>query len=555
MAASRKHSLAFFSTVFLFLLLFSPYLVTTISRAQSDQSILPGAPPFIDLGFGPNSLSPATQGSPIFTANDSLWVYSTLNQPLTADLVNPANVTHTVTLSPSQIVSVYQFTDSDVPGEWTLYFTLPNSTYYALPIFLVIPSQNQAPVSLSEYSIQNGQINLGFSVDSQDAYDEQGCLTSSNVNGSFALTEPGSIGPGEMQISLYPSNSTAQVTDAGQVSTPFSFWFELDYSYSYATSLVNASISRNIQVARSAAILFNSSLSQTVSFPVLSNLRSGRYQLRGYFDSGSGFAVEETSLLYMGRGNWFWLSACNPFSVAGTSFSKQVNLSQNPSSWPSTLYFMYQYEGIEQFYIVPLQINLARLDFVGQPGNVELSDFTYSIANNSDVEASGAYSGSIYVIAKSYPITLSVTPMIGAESLSPVSVLVSAPFTDTQTSIEIGKLTVAVLNNSKAAGGALVDVSNSEGASLSSTVSSGGNTSFDLPAGFYNITIVKNSATESGNATVYDGDNTIVTFSFNSGIVPRSYFEYLLVPLVIGLALNVWAWVIGPKREKYPRLQ
>jgi hypothetical protein len=535
--------------------LFGSVVPNRASSAQIASPILPNAPPFIQLGFGPNSLSPASQGAPIFAINDSLWIYSTFNQAVTANLLSPSNQSHADTLLPSQILSLYTFARSDAPGEWTLYLTLQNSTYYAMPIFFVEPFENTAPASLSEYSIQNGQINLGFSINAQDSYEKEGCLTSGNHNGSFELAEPTSLGTGDIALSLDPGNSSAIVASVGQVNSPFSFWFELDYSYAYATSLANATISRNIMVARSASVLFNSSTSQLVPLPIESNLRTGRYEIRGYFDSGSGLSVAETSLLYMGSGTWFWLSSCSPFTINGNTFSKQVNLSEDPRSWPTTLYFMYQNEGIDEYSIIPLQINLARLDFIGQPGNVSLSAFTYSVANNSDIEASGDYSGSVYVIARSYPLSLTVTPIIGKEDLPPINVVLTAPFTDTQTSIAIGKLTVQVLNNSRPDIGATVQVTNSQGATLTSTIPGGGNTSFNVPAGFYNIAVSKNGATELGNATVYDGDNTVITITVTSGLVPTSYLEYLIIPLVLGLILNAWAWVIGPRREKYPRME
>lgn len=540
-------------TVLLLLGLTSP--IAQKASAQIGGPILPGAPSFIDLGFGPDSLSPANQGAPIFAVNDSLWIYSTLDQPLIVDLVNPANTSFRATLLPSNILSLYKFSSSDVAGDWTLYFTLQNGTYYSVPIVFVAVQQSQTPVSLSEYSIQNGQINLGFSVTAQDAYDQEGCLTSSSYNTTFSIGDPSSVGTGEVSLSIDSENSSAIVAASGQISAPFSFWFELDYSYGYAASLSNETVIRNVPVARSATVFFNQTGTYVIPFPVLSNLRVGRYQIRGYFDSGSGFSAAETEVLYTGEGNWFWLSACNPFSVSGSSFSKQVNLAENPDSWPSTLYFMYQYEGVEAFAVVPLQINLARLDFIGVPGNVELSDFTYSVGNNSNVEASGSYSGSVYIIAKTYPLSLLVTPMLGTEALTPVNVVVTAPFTDTRTQIEIGKLTVQVLNNSRADEGAVVDVTNSLGASASSTIPSSGNTSFNLPAGFYDISISKNRITELGNATVFDGNNTIVSVAFTSNQIPTSYLEYLLVPLFIGLVLNIWTWVVEPRRAKYPGLK
>jgi len=212
---------------------------------------------------------------------------------------------------------------------------------------------------------------------------------------------------------------------------------------------------------------------------------------------------------------------------------------------------MYQNNGIENYAILPLQINLARLDFLGQPGNVPLTGFTYSIANNSEVEASGAFSGSVYFIAKNYPVDLTVTPILGSEALAPINVNVSAPLTDSQYFVPVGELTVQVLNDSKPDVGAKVSVSNLQGAYLSNNIPAGGNTSFYLPAGFFDISASKGGVSELGNATVIDGSNTIVTISISSSQLPRSYLELLLVPLILGLALNIWAWIVSPRRSKY----
>jgi hypothetical protein len=521
------------------------------SLAQTPAAVLPHAPPFIELGFGPNSLSPAQQGAPVFTVNDSLWVYSTSPEQLSVDLVSPANVSFKTTISQFGLFSLYTFLSTDPQGDWNLYFAFQNSTYYSVPILFMIMPQNQAPVGLSEYSIQNGEINLGFSVNSINAYNLEGCLTSSATNQTISLADPTTIGSGSISISINTENNSAVVTSTTTSSTPFSFWFDLEYSYTYTSLLANETISRDVLVARSSTILFNGSSSEIVSLPILNNLRSGRYVVRGYFDSGSGFSAEETRLLHLSGDTWFWLSSCNPFSISGAIFSKQVSLASNPSTWPSVLYFMYEYQGIEGYSVLPLQINLARIDFLGTPGSLQLSGFTYTLSNNSDLEASGAFAGSVYVIARSYPLDLTVTPMLGSQSLTPINVVVPRPFSESQYFILIGKLTVEVLNNSSPDIGAKVTVTSLDGATLTSSIPVGGNTSFNLPAGFYDIGVSKGGITETGNATVVVGSNTIVTITATSQQIPVSYLELLLVPLILGLALNLWAWVVSPRRSKY----
>lgn len=532
------------------LLLGSPLVHTPQSDAQT-RAILPGAPPFIYLGFGPYSLAPAQQGAPVFTTNDSIWVYSTFNQTLLTTLVNPANASITTRLFSSEILSLYTFSEDSPPGNWTLYFTLPNSTYYTVPISLVTLPQTRSPVSLSDYSIQNGEIDLGFSVSPLNSYDLDGCLVSNDSNSNISLSEPASIGSGGLTLTLNTANESATVSATGTLLSPFSFWFELDYPYSYSTSIKNESISSEVSVARSEAVFFNASSSENVSLPILSNLRTGRYVIRGYFDSSSGFYSAETSALMTNGENWFWLSGCNPFSINGTVFSEKVSLEQNPKTWPSRLYFMYQYDGVEGYAILPLQINIARLDFLGQPGNESLSDFTFSISNNSDVEATGSFAGSIYVIARTYPLFLSVTPMIGSEVLSSIGVQIPQAFTATSVFVPIGKLTVEVLNNSKSDVGASVAVTNSFNASLSSIIPASGNSSFYVPAGSYSINVSSSGTSEGGNATVQYGSNTIVTITFSSPEIPNTYLEILIVPLILGLGLNVWAWIVSPRRTRY----
>ncbi len=539
------------SLAVIFLLVLSLPMIN-YSHGQSLPIITTSSPSFVFLGYGLSTLSPAQQGSPIYTANDSLWVYSSLDQEISVTLTSPNNNSSiSSTIPPTTAASIYTFSGTDQPGTWTLIVTLQNSSSYTISIPLVETPENQASAALSEYSIQNGEINLGFSVNAPNSYNLEACLTSASGNGTLYVSQPTNVGTGQMAIALDAGNNTAIVSAGGSIATPFSFWFEIDYSYGYTSSLANETISRNLAVSRSNTVLFNSTTTQSVSLPILTNMRPGRYVIRGYFDSASGFETTETRALLLNDGRWFWLSSCDPFSISGSTFSKQVNLAQNPSSWPTLLYFMYQTDGIDGYSVVPLQINLARLDFLGQPGNVELSEFTYSIANNSDIEASGTFSGSVYVIAKSYPLAMTVTPMIGLESLSPLEINVLKPLTDSQFYIPIGKLTVLVLNNSKPDVGVLIAVSNSQGASLSASTLASGSTSFFLPGGFYNITISRDSLAREGNATVNAGSNTIVQFSLTSSGVPTSYLELLFIPLVVGLGLNVWAWIISPGRSRY----
>ncbi|MFI5420565.1 MAG: hypothetical protein ACHQ1H_06320, partial [Nitrososphaerales archaeon] len=328
-------------------------------------------------------------------------------------------------------------------------------------------------------------------------------------------------------------------------------WFDLYYSYGFRGALSNETISRDLIPSRSTTAYVNASGSRLLSLSYETRLTPGRYTLRSIFDSGSSLTSEETSVLLLNNGNWFWLGGCTPVTVTQNSFTKQVSLDQDPSTWPKFVYIAYDVEGVESYSISSLQINLARIDFFGTPNNVKLSYLSYSIANNTDAQASGVYAGTIYVIAKSFPILLTVTPTFGSEALAPQSIQIPQAFSDSLAYVQVGELSVTVLNNSRPDTGSQVKVTSPQGAAIATPVDSNGVASFYLPPGFYNVTVTKGTISETGNATIVYANQTILDFSFTSSSLPSYLLELLAVPLVFGLILNVWIWVVSPRRAKY----
>ncbi len=520
------------------------------SVAQSASASGSG-PSFLDLGFGPDTLTSASLGSPIFTVNDSLWVHSLLEQQVTVTLADPSGNSSVSIVSSAAAVSLHVFSPSDPQGTWNLTVSFQNSTSYYIPVPFVIPDQNSSVVSLTEYSIQNGQINLGFASDPSSAYNVEACLTSNFGNGTAYLQIPTSFGSGEIAVNLDTGPGLSTVSMPSTPSQPFSFWYDLYYSYGFKGTLSNETISRDLMPSKSTSVYVNSTGTRVLSLSSETHLRPGRYSIRANFDSGSSLATAETSVLLLDNGDWFWLGGCDPFAVTQNTFTKQVGLDQDPSTWPKYIYAAYDVEGVEVYTISSLQINLARVDFFGMPNKVKLSYLTYSIANNTDAQASGVYSGTIYVIAKSFPILLTVTHTFGSEALVPQSITISKAFSDTPAYINVGELSVTVLNNSRPDTGSQVKISTSQGASAASPVDSNGVASFYLPPGNYNITVSKGQVSKMGNATVDYSNQTIVDFSFTSSSVPTYLVEILAVPLVLGLILNLLIWVVAPRRGKY----
>ncbi|MDA4131128.1 MAG: hypothetical protein OK457_10185, partial [Thaumarchaeota archaeon] len=143
-------------------------------------------PSFIEIGFGPDTLSLASLGTPIFTTNDSLWIHSLSSDAISVTMIDPSGIVSygPAILSSSTASAIHFFTNSDPQGIWNLSVRLPNSSTYSIPITFQVPAVNNSIVSLTEYSIQYGQINLGFAADSVSAYDLEACLTSNFGNGT-----------------------------------------------------------------------------------------------------------------------------------------------------------------------------------------------------------------------------------------------------------------------------------------------------------------------------------------------------------------------------------
>jgi hypothetical protein len=519
------------------------------SSAQSASAS--SGPSFLDLGFGPNTLQSASLGVPIYTVNDSLWVHSLLDQTVFVSLIDPTGSSYFGSpISSLSAVSIHEFSATDQQGTWNLTVSLPNSTSYYVPISFEVPNVNSSVVSLTEYSIQNGQINLGFASDPSSAYNVEACLTANFGNGTAYLSIPASFGNGQIGLNLETGPGLSTVTMPSTPAQPFSFWYNLYYSYGFSGTLSNETVSRDLNPSTSSSAYVNSSGARLLSLSNETHLRPGRYLIRANFDSGTSYATAETRALLLTNGDWFWLGGCSPFSVTQTAFTKQVSLDQDPNTWPKFIYVMYDVGGVDAYSISSLQINLARIDFFGTPNNVKLSYLSYSIANNSDAQASGIYSGTIYVIAKSFPILLTITPTFGSEVLRSQSIRITQAFSDSVAYIPVGELSVTVLNNSKPDTGSQVKISTSQGANVASPVDGTGVASFYLPPGDYNVTVAKGAISKTGNASVAYSNETIVEFSFTSSALPSYLAELLAVPLFLGLILNVWIWVIAPRRGK-----
>ena len=125
---------------------------------------------------------------------------------------------------------------------------------FTVTIPFVNPSLHQTSVRMSNFSLQSGELNLGFDFSANSVYNLEACLASADVNSTIVVPIPSSIGRGEMLLNGNIHNATVSIK--GITSETFSFWYELDYSYSYSGNVTGELISQDVTTISSSNALF-----------------------------------------------------------------------------------------------------------------------------------------------------------------------------------------------------------------------------------------------------------------------------------------------------------
>lgn len=535
----------------------SPIASPALHIMKSSAQLVPSAPTSLAFGYGPTTLSSPQQGIPVYSTQDQMWAESmATNESVGITLVSPAgaDVASSV-LHPSTASLIYTFQSSDPEGVWTISISTPQGGN-SLPMLLVNPSNHQLGLGLSYFSLQNDQLNLGFNVTETQDYNIEGCITSSSSNASalpVSVAIPTNLGSGSIQIAWNGfSSSIANLTVKGSVTQAFTFWYELYYDYAFSGTNTSQLVSRELQVARSDGALFTpSSLGTNATFSNQASLRDGRYILRSFFESASGLSVSESNVLLAGSGQsseWLSLDSCNPFPIiAPSSFERSLSLAGNPSQWPTEFYYMYDVNGVDALGAFPLGIRVARIIFQGTPWNVSMSELSFSLENNSAIQTSSDYQGSLYVASSQFPVQLTVRPSFGGRQLQPINVSIETPFSQYVERIPIGRINAGVTENGSPLRGATIQLLSTQNSTLIQLSASSGNASFYVPSGSYYVRSSVGSATDIvlANVSNYGITNVVLSFATAPPVPPYGVYAAIVVA-VIGVALNIFFWVVRP---------
>ena len=223
-----------------------------------------------------------------------------------------------------------------------------------------------------------------------------------------------------------------------------------------------------------------------------SDTRPGRYELNGYFSDGAGLIVEQTRALVLVNGSVLWLGGCHTIQISGQSFDTTSDLTLGPRTWPTSLYLMYEIQGVDAYTALPLDLNQTRIHFASSIGNTTLPYLGFSLGANPNILASDVYNGVLYIIGRDFPLSLQVTPNFGSDNLQTQSLVINSAYTDNQFKLPIGALSIQVTNNSVPLQGAAISVENDFGGKTSAVSGLDGRVIIYLPAGQYNVTVTNN---------------------------------------------------------------
>jgi hypothetical protein len=503
----------------------------------------------LSLGFGPSSLSPVSNGVPIYAVWDTMWAASGFNQTVTLSVTSPSAgpaAPSTVikdSLSPRAIAPLHTFTPSDTDGVWNITVGSQQGTFVIPVHFLNTVQHRRVLLGPLQYSLDAGNITISAQASLGDSYDQEVCAVGNGTGGAIGLSLPRDMGD-VGRVSLVPGNPFT-VTVSGRVSGPSSFWFELYHPYGLEVASANSVVSDNLMTAESqpVALASNATLNTTLTWNMAP--REGRYELRAYFQNSTSLEVVQSRVLVIFDSYWVSLSeSCKPLSIQSQSISYSTSLANGQDNWPRSLYVMYRTFGVESVDSYPVEANVSSVNFVASPWNQPLQGVEVNVSPATGILQTSQDGGSLFVLASRYPVRVDYSlDMGGLHDLAMGSFTVDARYETQTTELDTAKLTIRVLADQSSP--VAVVVAGPQGVSVASGPVGGNRTStFLLPAGSYTLTASQGGGSQSAQVGLTDGVATSVTLNLNAF---PTLEVILVVTAVVAAFANVLVWVVRPR--------
>ena len=508
--------------------------------------------PSLDLGYGPSTLFPISGGTPVFSSGDQLWVRSHYDSSLAIRVYDFfSNATYFLgTVEPGTPTRLLAFNATDPQGLWSI--RALNSSLPQLIFLLSDAGSLPTNLTLAAAHLSGGVLDMNFTTSPyQELQDAQACTLGSQALSDAVVSIPTLVGGGTISLAMDGNTIEASTSGAGAGN----FTLQVDLYYSYAFLAPNSS---SILLFRSARAATTGAVLLTKSNPLGSlllqkdgELKTGRYELRLFFEGPQGIAFATTDVLVTGPASWVWLGACQTTQVYSNHFSISASLNNEPSTWPRTLWLTYTAYGEQGFANLSLGVNLAAVTFMAKPWGVPLSAYDIRSVASSGTQEIVVQNGTMFMILSSDKASVNYTGGLGGQSFFRGGVGPIGPFTSTVVPINVSELAVTYFVRGTPHEGGTVSVSNSAGELISAGTNKNGQALFYLPAGGYNVTAAGGNSSASSSVALPFGQKVVLNLGFqtNAGTGEITLALVLGAIAIAGVIFNAIVFLRGRKRR------
>ena len=509
--------------------------------------------PLLYMGYGPSSLFAVSQGTPVYTAGDQLWLMSNYGSTVTVEVVEPVGQANSSAplvreAVPGVPTRVMTFNASTPQGLWQVRST--GQTFPPAAFMVSDAEKTPARLSLSAYRLSKGSLLMNFTASSTThMYGEDVCVLGGGDPSAARVSIPAKVGTG--YVSLARDGDSLEARLNGSLAANSSLLVELHRAFSFLSpNSTSIFLSREATVAATPSVLFTGApvpLSLAHDLP----LAPGTYQVRAFFEGPAGLFLSTTSVLVTG-GSWIWLGACRSFPAYSSTFGYPDPLS-GPSSWPRSVWLTYGTLGEEGVANLTLGVEVSEASFVGAPWGVKLSNYTFSVRSSSGVEQTGGGNGSIFAVLNASSGRISYGAGLGGRPWFNGTTGPLLPFATTTVSLNVSRVEVTYLVGGSPYHGGRVQVSDPSGTLASATTDAQGRATFYLPTGSYGVTAVGGNESASGSVDAVAGQPVGRGRGGGTGSGRESA---ILVALRAaggdGAAANVGLWARGRRAGGHP---
>jgi len=510
-------------------------------------------PPSFDLGYGPSTLFPISQGTPVFSAGDQLWARSHYNSTLVL-MVSPyfpSNTTYFLgPVEPETPTRLLLVNDTDPQGMWSI--QVVNSSQP--PVLFLVSNAASAPsdLTMTEARLNGGALDMNFTTSpSPQLQDAQACTLGSQDPSAAVVPVPPIVGGGT--VALVMDGNRIEATASGPGAGNFTLQVDLYYPYAFlAPNSTSIILFRSARAATTGPVLITrSNPSASMVLQTDGRLKSGRYELRVFFGGPQGISLAPTEVLVPGANSWVWLGTCQITQVYSNDFTIAAPLGADPSTWPRTLWLTYNAFGQQGFANLSLGVNLAALTFMGVPWQVPLSSYDIRAVASTGTRQIDVQNGTMYLILSSPEASANYTVGLGGQTFFTGAVGPIEPFTSAVIPLNVSQLAVTHFVGGLAHEGSTVSVSNSAGELISAETNKNGQVMFYLPAGAYNVTAAGGNSTESQSVTLPLGQKFALDLGLqtSTGTSDMALGWALGAIAAAGVVVNVILFLGGRKRK------